>query len=314
MRPDRDNSHPPAGSVEHLLSFDVEEYFQVEAAARVRREQWDSYPKRLAPHVDRILQLLADHGASATFFVLGWVARHERPVVSRIAAAGHEIASHGMRHHMLEHLAPDAFARELSDSRKLLEDISSRPVVGHRAPTFSLTHRTAWALDVLAEAGFAYDSSVFPIRHDRYGVPDAPRFRHWAVGPGGGRILEIPPLTLRVMGANWPVGGGGYLRLLPARVVGSALAGAGRLGQPGMIYLHPWELDDDQPVLPMSRLGRVRHRLGLRHTAAKLRWLLKRFRFVSVYHCREDLATTTGSSYVYGRRLAGHQDGRRGRQ
>jgi len=270
---------PPA----HMLSIDVEEYFQVEAAAAaVSRDDWSGFPKRLDRQVDRLLQLLADRHVAATFFILGWVARHEPAVVRRIADAGHEIASHGMDHQMLGQLGPERFRRDLADCRRLLSDLTGQPVVGYRAPTFSLTHRTAWALDVLAEAGFVYDSSVFPIHHDRYGVPEAPRFPHQAVGPGGGEILEVPPLTVRLMRVNWPLGGGGYLRLLPARLIAHGLRRAEREGWQGMIYLHPWELDPDQPVLPMSRPARWRHRVNLKRTSRKLAWLLGRFRFAPV--------------------------------
>jgi len=284
----------------HILSFDVEEYFHAEAAAAAGPDRWDSFERRLGPCVERILELLCDRGVSATFFVLGWVARHERSVVAQIAEAGHEIASHGMTHAMLGRLAPEEFRRELLDSRRLLEDIAGRPVVGYRAPTFSITHRTAWALDVLAETGYRYDSSIFPVRHDRYGVPDAPRFVHWAVGPGQGRILEIPPSTLQVLGMNWPVGGGGYLRLLPVRLVAAALAGAERCGQPGMIYLHPWELDPGQPILPMGPLSRWRHRVNLARTEGKLAWLLGRHRFGPGGRCADAVSAQVNETYHYG--------------
>jgi polysaccharide deacetylase family protein (PEP-CTERM system associated) len=278
-------AHGPSASAlaAHMLSFDVEEYFQVEAAARaVSRDRWDELPPRLPAAVDRVLELLASHRVVATFFVLGWVAEHQPPLVRRIADAGHEIASHGTDHRMIGRLTPEEFRRTLIDSRRLLEDITGRPVLGYRAPTFSLTRASAWAIDLLAEAGYAYDSSVFPVRHDRYGVPDAPRFAHRAVGPGGGSLLEIPPVTLRLAGMNWPVGGGGYLRLLPVRLVGAALNKAARGGHQGMIYLHPWEFDPGQPVLPMGRLGTWRHRVNLHRTADKLAWLLHRHRFTSV--------------------------------
>ena len=289
--------------VVHLLSFDVEEYFQTEAAARagLSRADWPQSEKRLAPAVDRVLQVLADHQTTSTFFVLGWVAQHEPEVVRRIADAGHEIASHGMEHRMLQHLAPDEFRAELLDSRRLLEDIAGQPVVGYRAPTFSVTHETAWALDVLADTGYRYDSSVFPIRHDRYGVPDAPPHVHRAVGPGGGTVLEIPPLTLRLLGANLPAAGGGYLRLLPVRTVAWALKRAAGHGRTGMLYLHPWELDPDQPVLPMPPTVRLRHRVGLRRTEGKLRWLLGRFRFASVRERLDALREQADQTYAYGR-------------
>ena len=288
----------------HFLSFDVEEYFQVEAAAEggVRAENWDDFPRRLSPCVDRIVRMLGDYGVRATFFVLGWVARNEPEVVRRIAAAGHEIASHGMNHQMLARLNPAEFKQDILDSRKILEDISGRPVVGYRAPTFSITHKTAWALDVLAENGFLYDSSVFPIHHDRYGVCDAPRWPHIAQGPGGGRIIEIPPMTARWLGKNIPVGGGGYLRLLPLVMVRRALRKACQSGRSGMIYLHPWELDPGQPVLPMTRLSRFRHRVCLGRTEDKLRRLLAQFRFCAVESRVADLLVTD-QPHLYGQKL-----------
>jgi polysaccharide deacetylase family protein (PEP-CTERM system associated) len=204
-----------------------------------------------------------------------------------------------MDHRMLTHLGPEEFRRDLAESRRILQDFSGRDVIGYRAPTFSIFRRTAWALDVLAEEGFQYDSSVFPIRHDRYGVRDAPAGPHRAVGPGGGTILEVPPLTFRLLGINWPFGGGGYLRLLPARAVGAALRSAARRGYPGMIYLHPWEMDPDQPLLPMSRLSHWRHRLGLKRTERKLRWLLGRFSFGAVREELGPLAQAASETFVY---------------
>jgi len=284
----------------HILSFDVEEYFQVEAAAKsISHAQWNSLERRLQPAVELILQLLNEYNASATFFVLGWVARHESKVVNMIADAGHEIASHGMRHTMLEKLTPQQFRAELEDTRKMLEDISGQPVIGFRAPTFSITHRTAWAIDILSEMGYEYDSSIFPICHDRYGVPDAPGYVHYAIGPSGGKLLEIPPLTVRLLRRNLPVGGGGYLRILPVRLVIAALNSAEKNGQCGMIYLHPWEFDDAQPVLPMSRLSQWRHRVNLKRTEGKLRKLLEHFKFVSASCLLNTLKVGTGT-YHYG--------------
>ncbi|MHC4985289.1 MAG: XrtA system polysaccharide deacetylase [Planctomycetota bacterium] len=279
--PDAPSGPRPMTQATHILSIDVEEYFHVQAAAEggLSIDDWPSCERRLDASVDRILQLLAAHGATATFFVLGWVAEHEPKIVRRIAAAGHEIASHGMTHRMLGELTVERFRSELRDSRRLLEDLSGRAVVGYRAPTFSVTNQTSWALDVLAEEGLAYDSSIFPVRHDRYGIVGAPRGPHQAVGPAGGTIIELPPLTTRTLGMILPVGGGGYLRLLPSWTVTRAIRRAERAGWPAMLYLHPWELDPDQPTLPMSRLGRFRHRVNLRHTAAKLSRLLGRFRF-----------------------------------
>jgi len=295
-------THQPPPPQTHWLSFDVEEYFQVEAAARcVPRSRWELLDKRLPAVTRRILDLLDESRTTATFFVLGWVARHEGKLVRRIAEAGHEIASHGADHRMIAQTTPGEFRRDLDASRKLLEDICGRAVIGYRAPTFSITNDTAWALDVLAEAGFRYDSSVFPVRHDRYGVPDAPATVHWASGPGGGRILEIPPATVRVLGANWPVGGGGYLRLLPVRCLARVLTAAQRRNRPCMIYLHPWELDPHQPTLPMGRMGTFRHRVGLRGTEGKLRRLLQCFEFTSVAASIDHLTRTTTRTYAYGR-------------
>ena len=285
--------------MKHILSFDVEEHFQVQAAAEggVRVEEWSDYPCRLAVPIERILSLLAEHETTATFFVLGWVAEHEPQIVRQIAAAGHEIASHGMNHRMLGEMTPEEFRADLADSRKLLEDASGQGIIGYRAPTFSITRETAWALDILAAEGFGYDSSIFPVRHDRYGIPGAPRWMHRAAGPGGGDVVEIPPLTARWLGMNVPVGGGGYLRLLPSGVVRRAIGRADRAGRSAMIYLHPWEFDPDQPVLPMSRSNRFRHRVNLSRTEAKLRGLLGRFEFTSAGQAVQDSGDLPQVSY-----------------
>lgn len=285
----------------HLLSFDIEEYFQVEAAAAaIDSQQWDAYPKRLAPVVERILEILEDNQTHATFFVLGWVARHEKQLVCKIAEQGHEIASHGMTHNMLDRLTPEDFRQELRDSRHLLEDIAGQRVIGFRAPTFSIMNANAWTLDILAQEGFLYDSSIFPVHHDRYGIPDAPTEPHRALGPKGGSIIELPPLTLRLFGANWPVGGGGYLRILPIRMIDWALRKTQAQQNPAMLYLHPWEFDPHQPILPMSRLSRWRHRVGLKNTESKLCWLLKRHKFIPACQFIENLTSSTKLSYQYG--------------
>ena len=284
----------------HLLSFDVEEYFHVEAArSAVAPTEWASFEQRLGPCVRGLLDLLETHSITATFFVLGWIAQHHPEFVQAIAQGGHEVASHGMTHSMLTRLTPEQFRQELQTSRKLLEDISGSKVVGYRAPTFSVTRQTSWALDVLVEAGYTFDSSIFPIRHDRYGIPDAPRWAHRAVGPAGGEILEIPPLTLRMCGMNLPVGGGGYLRLLPSALVRRGLKVAEKLHRPGMIYLHPWEFDPGQPVLPMGKISRWRHRVNLHKTEAKLSGLLRKFSFGSVADYLKARPAETLERYVY---------------
>ncbi len=277
----------------HMLSFDVEEYFHVEAAADIDATQ---FPSRLESDVDRVLDLLTGFDVSATFFVLGKVAETEPVLIRRIAQAGHEIASHGMSHTMISRLTPDQFRQEAATSKTMLEDLVGQEVTGYRAPTFSITRQTAWALDILADVGFRYDSSIFPIRHDRYGVPGAPADVHIAVGPGGGRIYEIPPLTRRVLGMNFPVGGGGYLRLLPVHITARVLRHTRR---PGMIYLHPWELDANQPVMPMGMFKRWRHRVGLGRTESKLRYLLENFSFSSVDRLWPTLTEHSAEKFDY---------------
>ncbi len=282
----------------NILSFDIEEYFHVEAA-RVDPAQWPAYESRLAPSVERILEMLCASGAGATFFVLGWVAARHKKLIRQIAEQGHEIASHGNEHRMIGKQSPEQFLADLDTATQMLQDITGKRVLGYRAPTFSVTHRTAWALDVLEQAGYQYDSSVFPIRHDRYGVRQAPARPHYAITPSGSRILEIPPLTLDIAWARLPMGGGGYLRLWPTWLVGGAIAIAQRKNIPAMIYLHPWEMDPDQPVLVMSRLSRWRHRLNLTKTSAKLDCLLRKFTFTSVQSQLQTLQRVT-STYRYG--------------
>lgn len=285
----------------HFLTFDVEEYFQVEAAsARLARSVWKDMPCRLHRVIDRILEILDDFDTRATFFILGWVAENEPEIVRKIAAEGHEIASHGMEHRMLTRLSRQKFYQSICDSKALLEDLSSQKVFGFRAPTFSLLHSTAWAIDELLAAGYAYDSSVFPVRHDRYGVPHAPRHLHYATGPSGQSIIEIPPLTFRALRNNWPIGGGGYFRLAPLWMTSHAIDLWQKQGTNAMIYLHPWEFDPDQPVLPMSRISRWRHRVNLSHTERKLRSLLMHFDFCSVRQRLDDLRQKVTLQYTYG--------------
>ncbi|MCK5113670.1 MAG: DUF3473 domain-containing protein [Phycisphaerae bacterium] len=268
-------------NIKHVLSFDVEEYFQVEAAREggMTPEKWSQYPSRVDLQVNRVLGILDDFQTKATFFVLGSVASKHRDLIKRIADGGHEIASHGMTHKMLTRLTPEEFAAELRESREILSDITGVDVQGFRAPTFSITHKNPWAIDVLTDSGFTYDSSVFPVVHKRYGVPDVSRWTHVAAGPSGGKIVELPPVTLRVLRRNIPIGGGGYLRLFPVKFVAAGLKAAQRHAAAGMIYMHPWEFDPAQPVTPMSRRNRFRHRVNLSRTEPKLRYLLKRFDF-----------------------------------
>ena len=283
------------------LTVDVEEYFHAEAfAGCLRPADWDHCERRAAPFLERIAELLARYRAPATFFVLGWMAERIAPLLRGLLAAGHEIACHGDGHAHLSRMTQQGLRDDLRRASARIEDAVGVTPVGYRAPTFSVTRKTAWALDVVIEHGFRYDASIFPIRHDRYGVPDAPTKPHRAIGPAGHKILEIPPLTMRLWGANLPVGGGGYLRLLPIRALDFALKKAQSRDQIAMIYLHPWELDPSQPNLPLKLLSRWRHRVGLSRTESKLSWLLKRHKMTSVSQLIDYIDANTTESYTYG--------------
>jgi polysaccharide deacetylase family protein (PEP-CTERM system associated) len=263
----------------NCFSVDVEEYFQCEAfAGRVSVDSWSSRASRVEVGLDALLPLLDEHGIRATFFVLGWVAERRPRLVRALSEAGHEVASHGYGHQHLSRLTPEAFREDVVRSLGILQDCTGRPVLGYRAPTFSIIRSTAWAADVLIGLGLRYDSSIYPIHHDRYGVPEAPVAPFWLTS-GQGRILELPPLAASWWKLNVPVGGGGYLRLLPVRLIDSAVARANREGRPAMIYVHPWELDPGQPRLPCSRLTRFRHYTNLHRTRAKLDRLFSRHPF-----------------------------------
>lgn len=268
--------------VQNAMTCDLEDYFQVEnLAGVVARDQWPSMPSRLAASTDRVLALFAEAGIQATFFVLGWNAERQPELVRRVAAAGHEIASHGYAHRLITEQTPDEFRADVRHAKALLENLAGVPVLGYRAPTFSITERTRWALDILADEGYRYDSSVFPVRHDRYGIPSAPRFLHAVPSPNGRTLIEFPPTTYRFLGANLPVAGGGYLRLFPVALLAAALRRINRQGHPVMVYFHPWELDPDQPRLPVRGLRRFRHYVNLRRTARKLQYLLRRLPFTT---------------------------------
>jgi polysaccharide deacetylase family protein (PEP-CTERM system associated) len=271
----------PTLSSLNALTFDVEEYFQVEAfSALVDRGAWSHLPSRVVACTERILDLLDAHGTSATFFVLGWVAERQPGLVRAIRARGHELACHGYGHRPIGALAPDEFRADVRRAKRTLEDAAGTAVIGYRAPTFSVVRETLWALDVLVDEGFQYDSSIFPIHHDRYGVPDAPRAPHRIALPGGGEIVEFPVSTLRVAGQNLPFSGGGYFRLAPYSLIRAALRRTNEHDRiPAMVYLHPWEIDPGQPRFAAPALTRFRHYVNLGRTAAKLDRLLGDFAF-----------------------------------
>jgi len=265
----------------NALTFDIEEYFHAEVfSGVVRPEEWASRESRVVGVTEQLLELLQEARTAATFFVLGWVADRYPGLVRAIAAGGHEVACHGYAHQMITRLSRCEFSQDIRRAKAAVEDAAGAAVIGYRAPTFSVVRETLWSLEVLAEAGFQYDSSIFPIVHDRYGIPDAPRFPHWAPAGPGRTIAEFPLSTVARGRWRFPVAGGGYFRLLPYAVTGWALRHLNhREGQPGMVYLHPWELDPGQPRLPVGRLAHLRHSVNTGATVAKLRRLLREFRF-----------------------------------
>jgi polysaccharide deacetylase family protein (PEP-CTERM system associated) len=268
--------HEVTGKAALILSFDVEEHDRIEAAAGLTcpPARQREYAARMERATRRLLDQLAEANAKATFFVVGEIARDYPRLVRDMADAGHEVGSHGWDHRRVHRFTPAEFHDDLRISKDILEQASGQPVYGYRAPTFSVVHETGWAIDALAEAGYRYDSSIFPVRHDRYGIPDAPRTPFTAEGHYG-QILELPPATYQVLGQNLPVAGGGYFRLFPLRMME---AGIRQLGgtEPAvaMLYFHPWEFDPDQPKLPLKPLSRWRTYVGIRRSTARLDRLL----------------------------------------
>lgn len=266
-----------AGDMPMVLSFDVEEHHRIEAAAglEVAPALRAEYGHRMVDATGWILDRLAAQAIQATFFVVGEIAQSEPGLVRRIAEAGHEVASHGWDHRRILAMAPASFREDLGRSKDALEQAAGTQVVGYRAPTFSLVRKTAWAIDVLAELGFVYDSSIYPVRHDRYGIPDAPRGPFVAQGTRH-EILELPPATVRAARINVPIGGGGYFRLLPGPIMRAALALSRRDPEAGatMLYFHPWEFDPDQPRLPLKRMSGFRTYVGIRRSRGRLERLL----------------------------------------
>ena len=266
----------------HFFTVDVEEYFQVKALeSAVTREEWIALPSRLAGSTDALLELLCRYKAQGTFFVLGWIAKHRPEVVRAIAAAGHEIASHGFWHERVTALTPSAFRRDVRSSKHILEDLIGAEVMGYRAPSFSIIPGWEWTLDVLIEEGYRYDSSFFPIHRRGYGYPNAPRIPH-IIDRTAGRIGEFPLATGSFLGFPIPAAGGGYLRHFPFAVIRRAFREASERGEPATFYIHPWEIDPGQPRLPVSLLNRVRHYHGLAGTLARIDGLLQRHSFVTI--------------------------------
>jgi polysaccharide deacetylase family protein (PEP-CTERM system associated) len=280
LRPGTTDSPPSPshrGSIPVVLSFDVEEHHRIEAAAglEIYPELQAHYRERMRDVTEWLLERLAEQQIRATFFIVGQIAQTNPKLVRAVHEAGHEVASHGWDHRRIHVMTPVSFREDLRTSRDALEQAAGASVVGYRAPTFSLVRQTAWALDVLAELEFLYDSSIYPVLHDRYGISDAPRGPFLAQGTRH-EILELPPATLRIGGMNVPVGGGGYFRLLPSPLMRMALALSRRDPSCGatVLYFHPWEFDPDQPRLPLKRLNRFRTYVGIRHSRNRLARLM----------------------------------------
>ena len=267
-----------AGAITNAMTIDVEDYFQVSAfAPYIRRDEWDTRECRVERNVERVLALLEAHRVHATFFTLGWIAERHPQLVRRIVDAGHELASHGYGHQRVSELGREAFAADVLGARRLLEDISGTAVIGYRAPSFSIGSGNLWAFDALAAAGYRYSSSVYPIRHDHYGMPDSPRFAYTL--PGG--LIEVPVSTVRLFDRNLPSSGGGWFRLLPYRVTHWAIHRVNtRERQPAVFYFHPWEIDTGQPRVPgIDAKTRFRHYVNIGRVEGRLRRLLADFRW-----------------------------------
>jgi polysaccharide deacetylase family protein (PEP-CTERM system associated) len=263
------------GPVRNAMTCDVEDYFQVQAfAGHIGRESWDGFAPRVERNTSRVLDLFAKHGVRATFFTLGWVAERNKELIRRIVREGHELASHGMEHRPVFSQSPEEFRADVRRTKAILEDIGGVPIQGYRAASFSITKQTFWAFDVLAGEGYRYSSSIYPVRHDLYGIPDAPRF---AFRPTAGPLLEVPLSTVALFGRNLPCSGGGYFRLLP---YGVSRWGFRRVNQrdrrPAIFYFHPWEIDPDQPRQHAAPLkSRFRHYLNLDRMEGRLERLLR---------------------------------------
>ena len=269
--------------IRNALTVDVEDYFHVSAfEGSISRHDWDKHPLRVAENTRRLLDMFDDRQVKATFFVLGWVAERSPDLVKEIATRGHEVACHGYSHQLVYNQSPDVFKMETLRSKGLLEDIIQSPVHGYRAASYSITERSRWALDILAEAGFDYDSSIFPVRHDRYGMPGTPVSPYRLETEGGRTITEFPLSTANLLGYHLPIAGGGYFRLYPYMVTRLGLSQINRKDRPFIFYLHPWEIDVDQPRIQTTWMSRFRHYNNLEKTEPRLTRLMDDFSFSTV--------------------------------
>ena len=281
----------------NVMSVDVEDYFQVSAFDRiVDRREWGSFESRVTTNTERLLELFDQHDVKATLFILGWVAERAPGLVRRIVASGHELASHGYGHRLTYELTPAQFREDLRRARGILEDVGGVRVSGYRAPSYSIVERSIWALDVLVEEGYEYDASIYPIRHHRYGMPSWERHVH-TITRAGGPIWELPGSTIQVLGANLPIGGGGYFRLLPYGWTRRGIAHVNQVeGRPAIFYLHPWEIDAEQPRLPAPATTRFRHYRNLDRTYRPALPSARRLPFWNSDGCFDGLGSLSGYS------------------
>ncbi len=269
--------------IQNALTVDVEDYFQVSAFAKsVAPSDWDNFSLRVEQNTHKLMDLFDERQIKATFFVLGWVAERTNSLILEIAKRGHEVACHGYSHQLVYNQSPDVFRQETIRSKSLLEDIIQQPVRGYRAASYSITRRSLWALDILAEAGFDYDSSIFPVRHDRYGIPDSPEFPYVLDTPEGHKLVEFPLSTAKLLKYKLPIAGGGYFRLYPYWLSRAGLRQINRKQKPFIFYLHPWEVDPEQPRISASRFSRFRHYNNLDKCEDRLRQLTSDFEFTTV--------------------------------
>lgn len=283
----------------NALSVDVEEYFQVSAFEKViARRNWSDLKSRLEIPIYKILDLFDRYETQATFFVLGWIAGRHPQLVREIHSRGHEIASHGHDHRLIYRNSRGHFEEDLERSRKTLEDIIGGKIFGYRAPSYSIVKENMWAFDILIDQGFVYDSSIFPIHHDRYGIPHSPRFPH-PIHRKGGCIIEFPLSTTRLFGSNIPVAGGGYLRLFPLPFIRWGLRRINRKeGKPILLYFHPWEIDPGQPRQAVNALTRFRHYYNLDRMENKIERLLQEFTFTSIVDLQQKLFPQACSTHT----------------
>ncbi len=274
---------PADNQLINALTVDVEDYYQVEAFADVvKREDWSKWESRVERNTQKLLNLFAQRNVKATFFMLGYVAEKHPQLLREIVAAGHELACHGYHHRLIYTQTPEEFRTDLCRAKHLLEDLGGVSVIGYRAPSYSITAQSLWALDILLEEGFQYDSSIFPVHHDRYGLPEAERFPHVLQRAAGG-IVEFPPSTVQLFGTNLPISGGGYFRILPYSLFRQGWHRINRKeSEAAIFFLHPWEVDPEQPVVPGKKINILRHRLNLRRTYHRLEKLLTEFQFAPV--------------------------------